>query len=246
MALTQRNPVLEKIAAELQFAGAGTLGPILAGLAGRLRLAFNSGEALQSVRLYNPASSYESHPAYSFDTDTGDALIDLVFGADTDSGASSRRNVVEWTTNFGVSRAQFWVRDLPAVGSIYCDGQECQAGEATIFVNHESPVDPMEEDASFSINLLATFNDEFFTQHEYEGNRFANTVRNWGGAATAQVEIDGSEVIAEQDIADLDGYYWSNPSYGLHTIRARLRASTGSSDYVDVYGHLRVRQIPCP
>lgn len=175
-----------------------------------------------------------------------------------------------------VFRRQFWVKAVPTVRALYINGQEAQQGEAWIWVN-KIDADSYALDASMGINILPTFNDEFFSQHEYAGNlgqqvgnqffvrvdgtptlfhdvgkrppnRFAQTLRNIGGVKTVEVFKDADVIptIAEILIEDLGGLYWVNPSYGLHTIKVRLRAEFASASYIDITGYIRVRQFECP
>ena len=140
---------------------------------------------------------------------------------------------------------QFFVKDIPYRGGLYLHNQEAQLGEAVVFINKDDD-NRFAKDGAFGINVLPVFADEFFTQHEYRGNRYAQTLRNWGGAATIEFWADGEQKISEIDIADLDGYYWEEPDYGLHECFVRLRAAAGSGYYVDIPGYLRFRQFECP
>jgi len=147
-----------------------------------------------------------------------------------------------------VFEKQIWVKDIPLKWGLCLAGQEAQLGEAICFVN-VGDVNPMARDSTFGINILPIFTDEFFRQHEYSGNRYAQTIRNWGGAATVEFWTDedlGTPSIAEMDIADLEGYLWEGPSWGLHEVYVRLRASTGSANYVDIPGYIRFKQFECP
>jgi len=173
-----------------------------------------------------------------------------------------------------IFRRQFFVKDLPASGGIYLNGQEAQRGEAWVFIN-PSDANQFASDASFGINVLPVFSDELFLGGEYEGtlgkpvelrhftdpdtlfaatgkkkpNRFATTVRNHGGAKTIEVFTDSlftGPAIPEQNIEDLGGLYWASPSFGLHTVTVRLRAATGSPHFVDITGFVRFRQFECP
>ena len=140
------------------------------------------------------------------------------------------------------------MKDIPLKWGLCLAGQEAQLGEAICFVN-VGDVNPMARDSTFGINILPIFTDEFFRQHEYSGNRYAQTIRNWGGAATVEFWTDedlGTPSIAEMDIADLEGYLWEGPSWGLHEVYVRLRASTGSANYVDIPGYIRFKQFECP
>ncbi len=173
-----------------------------------------------------------------------------------------------------IFRRQFFVKDLPAKGSIYLNGQEAQLGEAWVFLNR-GDVNRFARDATIGINILPVFSDELFRGGEYEGtldraeelrqftdpltlvaefgkrrpNRYATTVRNHGGAKTVEVFADSiftPPVIEEIDIEDLGGLYWENPTYGLHTITVRLRAAFGSPHFIDITGFVRFRQFQCP
>lgn len=173
-----------------------------------------------------------------------------------------------------IFRRQFYVKDKPVTGCIYINGQEATQGEAWVFIN-PTDANRFAADATIGINILPVFSDELFLGGEYEGNlgknvelqrfvdpetlfaekgkkranRYATTVRNHGGAKTVEIFTDSVfsvPAIPEIDIEDLGGYYWPNPSFGLHTITARLRASKGSSNYVDFTGFVRFRQFECP
>ena len=170
-----------------------------------------------------------------------------------------------------VFRRQFYVKDVPLREGIYMAGQEAQLGEAWVFVSKNINEQNV-KDATFGISILPTFNDEFFGQHEYKGNRyrttatywlagvlkttrgqrpanrFAQTIRNVGGAKTVEIfydSVSADPVIPERGIEDLDGCYLENPSYGLHLVTARLRAEWGSSHYVNIVGYIRFLQLPC-
>jgi hypothetical protein len=176
-----------------------------------------------------------------FDTDFEDMY--LVGGASADVYKFEHDGLVEETT----FDRQFFVKDLPTKSDPNRFGRE----------------------VTFSINILPNLSDEFFLQHEYDGsldagpipnsavvdsslrraNRWANTLRNWGGAATCEVFLDSvldPPIIAEQDIGDIHGYHWDSPTYGTHSLTIRLRASEGSAEYVDLVGYFRIMQIECP
>lgn len=168
-------------------------------------------------------------------------------------------------------RRQFFVKDKPASRGLYINSQEAQQGEAWVFC-HPDDSNPYAGDATISINILPEFSDEFFRVGEWRGNlgeqvglryfvaqelvtlygrkrpnRFAQTLRNAGGAKTVEVFRDAGKtpVISERLIEDLAGYYWPSPSLGRHTIRVRLRSEWGSSNYVDIVGYVRFRQFKC-
>jgi len=242
LVLEQANITLGKPSARLQLAGAGIIGPILSGLKGRFTVFFNDGETFTSGRVF---TSTGFNNVLSWEVAANGATADVVFGVDTATSAAGVRNFIEWVTNRGTSLRQFFVKNLPAANSVYIDNQEAQGGEAVVFINNGDP-DVWARRASFAINIMPAFNDEFFTQQEFVGNRFANTLRNWGGAATAQVFLDGVEIISERAIEDVHGYFWLDPiAYGIHAIKVRLRSVLGSSVFVDVHGSIRARQIPC-
>ena len=173
-----------------------------------------------------------------------------------------------------IYRRQFYVADLPTKGSIYLNSQEAQLWEAVVFFN---PVDGNRfgRDATLGINILPEFSDEFFLGHEYEGNfgdvigriptgeigvfidelgqrrpnRWAQTLRNSGGAKTVEVFLNSTNndpVIAEQEIEDLRGFYWASAPQGTQRIIARVRAETASVHFVDIVGYVRFRQYACP
>ncbi len=170
-----------------------------------------------------------------------------------------------------IFRRQFYVKELPTKNGMFVNNQEAQLGEAFVFVNSVD-VNQFAKDASLGINILPRFSDEFFLQHEYEGdfekiletrflsgvlvndlgkrqgNQWANTLRNFGGAKTIELFLDNNPTaaVAEMAIEDFHGYYWASPAVGSHTIVARLRAKLASSDFVDITGHVRMRQISCP
>lgn len=209
--------------------------------------------------------------AMTFDPDS-----QSIFFAREGGGQNFRRFDHDDFEETEIFRRQFFVKDVPLRGGIYLAGQEAQQGEAWVFMTQnekDTARSPYIEDATFGINVLPTFNDEFFTQHEYRGNltrvvqrvwaagtlydvmgrrppnRYAQTLRNVGGVRTVEIFADGvfgDPVIPECEIEDLAGYYWENPSYGLHTITARVRADWGSPHYVDITGYVRFRQLPCP
>jgi len=240
--MPQRNPTNDKPAARLTLAGSSAESPILAGLATSMRLGIADGEELHRWRIFsdsgfNKELTWELLPDQEDeDPQAPDAKTTILFGTDTDSGPTSVRNYVQWETSFGTTTRQFWVRNPPETGGLYCGNQECQGSTATFPVNPGDPV-------SFGINILPTTNDEFYSIGEYEGNRYANTLRMWGGAATAEIFIDGDVVIGERDVADVDGFFWNAPSIGDHTIQVVLRAKRESIYTVTLTGNLRVEAL---
>ncbi len=258
MALASANPVLHKSSMELQFAGTGLQNPILSGFAARLTLSFAVDETLISWRVFTDTGFEKNLPVIQ-DTEGATVTADILHGTDSLSSVEGQRNFIEWVTNRGTTRRQFFVKDLPSTGSLYIENQECQESEAIIFasIDGDGPVTENNENAanvSLSINILPNFADEFFTLHNFSGNRFANTRRAWGGAATASFFIDGVTAIAEKPIEDLTGFFWETRpleppanlpvSYGQHTVTVRLRAKSGSANAIDIEGVIRIRQIP--
>jgi len=173
-----------------------------------------------------------------------------------------------------IFRRQFFVKERPARGGIYINSQEAQQGEARVFVN-PLDINRFSKDATIGIGILPIFSDELFLGGEYEGtlgknielrrfiapetlfaekgkkrpNRYATTVRNHGGAKTVEIFTDSlytPPAIPEMLIEDLGGYYWPSPSFGLHSVTARLRAEWGSPNYVDITGYVRFKQFKCP
>ncbi len=240
--LAQFNPTLDKMGAQLGQAGAASLGPILAGFPGRFTMTLDVGEAVSLVQIVNDAGTVISTP--TINTGSGIAWVDIDFGTDTSSAVLAVRNHIIWTTNYGVSTRHFWTMDFPTSNAIYVDNQNADGGEAIVDCNIFDG-NPWAGKLDFSIALLPKINDEFFSQHEYSSNRWANTLRNWGGIATVQIWINALEIWPETDIADVDGYFWEPVSYGLYTIKARFRAAVGSTTYQEVTGSLRLRQTGC-
>lgn len=233
----------------LLLAGAGLQGAVLAGLAARLTISFEDDETLSELKIEGE-TGFLKGLTFDQDTEGETATVDIVFGTDTDTGDPARRNFIVYETERGIQRRQFWVKNVPTIGGVYIDNQEAQSSEAVVFVNL-ADLNPWARTASVSFNILPLFNDEFFTQQEYSGNRYANTRRNWGGAETCQVFLSespsstGPEIIAESKIEDVMGYFWEPENYGLYYVTFRLRALKGSSTYVDIVGKMRARQIPC-
>lgn len=240
--LDQFNPTLDKMGAQLGQAGAAALGPILAGFPGRFTITLDAGETLQAVQIVTDDGTVVSSPSFVQAGTT--ATVDVVFGTDTSAGVPSVRNHIIWTTDRGVSRRHFWVRTFPTSEGVYVDNQNAH-GAAALVDCHIADSKPYARRLDFSIAFFPTINDEFFTQHEYNPNRWANTIRNWGGIETVEVWLDGVPIYPETDIADVDGYFWEPGSYGLHTLLCRFRAAWGSTTYQDISASIRVRQTPC-
>lgn len=241
--MPQRNPTNDKPAARLSLAGSSDISPILSGLATSMGLILGDGEELHRWRIFTE-EGFEKELTFILAPDQDDfgeaeipeAKTTIVFGVDTATGPTSIRNYVEWETNFGKTRRQFWVRDLPTSGALYCGNQECQSGFATFQVRPG-------EDLSFGIAILPEWSDEFFNGGEFEGNRYANTLRMWGGAATAEVFIDGIRAIGERDVAEVAGFFWTQPSLGEHSIVVRLRAARKSIYKVDIEGTIVIEGL---
>jgi len=242
--LDQFNPTLDKMGSQLGQAGAASLGPILAGFPGRFTIRLDDGEALSLVQIVNDDGLVISTPTITTSTDGETASIDVTFGTDTSTGVPPVRNHVVWTTTFGVSRRHFWVRDFPSADGVYVDNQDAQGAEAVVDCNLDDAI-AYARKADFSIAFFPAINDEFFTQHELTLNRWANTIRNWGGVETVQIWLDAVEIWGETDIADVDGYFWEPTVYGTHTLLCRFRAKEGSSTYQDISATIRLRQTPC-
>lgn len=237
--MPQKNPILDKPAARLGLAGLSADAPLLAGLGMSLRVSVGEGEELHRWRIFadngfnNELTWVLAPDQEDIDPQVPDAKTTVVLGIGTATGGSSVRNYVEWITSRGPTRRQFWVRDLPSSGALYVANQECQASTAVLVVDPGDPV-------SFGISILPDWDDEFRRQSEYDGNRYAQTLRMWGGASTAEVFLDGVRIIGERDIADIEGFFWSNPTIGDHTIRVRLRAARESIYTVDIDGSIQV------
>jgi len=226
----QANPILQKPGIMVNLSGIGLKSPILAGLAGVFSLSLGNGERLLSWRIYNTERAFENQLEV---VNPEAPTTNIVFGTDTDTDSPSTRNYIEWITNYGKTVRQFYVKNLPAAGSLYIGNQEAQSANAQFSVASGDPL-------TFGINILPAFADEFFAIHEYVGNRYANTLRNWGGAITAEITLDGSLIISERYIGDVHGYYMASPSSGTHPIKVRLRAAKASPYYVDIDGNIEI------
>jgi len=279
----QQNPTLDKMSSRLGYAGAGSLSPILKGLKGRFTFSpdTTTGESLTgaTIRCYNEdRTSYKDwSSSLTFPLVPGpsyyDGQVDVTFGfpSYTFSGAVPQRNILEWTTNIGTCRRQFWVVDHPTIGAVYVDNQEAQSGTAYVHVDPTATSSPPftdmaagDEDAAtawwdknlmFSVSILPALSDEFFQQQEHYdkvktwGNRYANTLRNWGGASTVEVFLDGggTATVAERELKDFDGYFWgvvSEVQLGAHILTIRLRSVMGSATYVDLFANVHIRRFP--
>lgn len=225
------NPTLQKVSAVLNIAGVSESAPILSGLSARIQLDLNPGERLLSWRIYN--KTFENQLLVD---DEENPTATIVFGSDTASGPNGVRNYLEIITTSGPTVRQFWVKDLPAFGALYVNNVESQAGELVI-------VTPSDEALTIGLNILPTFSDEFFQLGEYSGNRWANTLRHFGGALTGEVFFGSppSLIISERYIADVNGWYWDNPAVGIYPITVRLRAAIRSPQFVDISGSIQIQ-----
>lgn len=237
MSFAQKNVTLDKVTTRLDLAGISTLAPILSGLHASVTLTLHSGETLKQLKIYNDSFENVLSPTVSGTTAT---VSNIVFGTDTDTG----RNYIQWRTSNGTAEQQFYVAAAPTSQGIYINNQEAQSGTAYVYREVDS-TNERNKDVSLAFNILPYWADEFFKQQWYTSNAYANTLRHWGGAKTAQVLIDGSTVISESNINTVHSYYWNEPSFGYHSVEVRLRALSGSSYYVSLNGNIRVRQIAC-
>lgn len=229
--MPQANPTLDKIAIMVNLSGSSPASPILPGLAGSVEIDMDDGEEIDSIRVTSDLG-FSKSLGWSV-LENGNATTSIVFGQDSDKSDSGVRNILEVTTNYGVFTRQFWVKNQPIAGGLYVDNQECQATESRISISEIG-------DISFSINILPNFADEFFQQHDFLKNRWANTLRSWGGAETAEVFLNDNLIISERNVALVNGYYWQGASSGQYTLKVRLRASRGSTYKVDLSGNLLI------
>ena len=292
----QMNPPLDKMASRLGYAGSGSLSPILAGLKGRFTFSPDStyGATLTPVTIkcydkdMTTATAKDWSSAISFPIVPGptyyDGRVDVTFGnaSFTFTGATATRNILEWTTNVGTCRRQFWVMDPPTTEGIYVDNQNASdvSNPARVFVDPTAAKNAgagfaqgetdhsawWDKNLSFSINMLPGISDEFYQQQEHFvesdqsgasllhrgwGNRYANTIKNWGGAKTVEV-FRGSEsdaIIPESYVSDIHGFHWgvvSEAQLTTHTLTFRLRALPESSTYVDMKAYVKISRLPCP
>lgn len=236
MNFVQRNVTLDKTTTRLNLAGVSTLAPILSGFHASASLQLYPNENLKQIKVYNN-SGFENILSYTI---SGNVVTvpDITFGTDTAIG----RNYIEWTTSNGVASQQFYVAELPYKQCLYINNQEAQYATAYLY-KEDNPTYVRNNDISFSINILPHLSDEFFLQQWYDSNAWANTLRHYGGAQTAEVFLDGTQIIPETPIAKVYGYYWIDPTYGYHTIEVKLRAITDSSYSISIHGNIRVRQL---
>ena len=282
----QRNPTLDKMSSRLGLAGSGSLSPVMAGLRGMFTFEFDVGESLTKIGVYNENRTtfldWEAEMVDVYDADNK-KYIKVTFGdADlTFTGIAATRNILEWTTNYGTCMRQFFIMDPPKSHGIYIDNQEAQSDVAKVFVDptasylsglgqgEDLETTFWDRNMQFSMNMLPPLSDEFFRNQEYfndagkgkrYGNRYANTLRNWGGATTVEVVFhttvpdDGSTgnrinpIVAEEDIEKVNKYFWgtvAEEDLTLHSLIFRFRALRGSSWYVDMGANLEVSRFPC-
>ena len=268
----QRNPTLDKMSARLGRAGAGKLSPVLAGFRGRFTFTLDTegGETLSTVKVYNEDLSANKDWTYVVATASdGTKYVDATFGTDTYTGDTATRNVLEWVSSFGTCRRQFFVINTPTVGGVFIDNQEAQIGRAALFVDPTSTESTgigtgetantayWDRNLTFSVNILPTVSDEFFRNQEYYnaktgfGNRYANTLRNWGGAETVEIfknSTSSTPIVAETAIEKVDWVSWGTVSeYELtdESLIFRLRAKQGSSYPVDIGANIHIGRFPC-
>jgi hypothetical protein len=238
----QKNPTLAKISGRLGFAGTHTLAPILNGLHCQIDIPLRTSERFRALTVFNNDGFSKT---ISTTTANSTATVnDFVFGTDTDTNNDGAFNYIQWVTNLGTVTRSFYVKNLPVRKCLYINNQEAQGDEATIYVDAGS-TDEYCQNCSLAFNILPYFSDEFFKQQFYTPNSYANTLRHWGGAETGEILIDGATKVAEDYLKNINSYYWEQPSYGTHPVVVRLRAALGSSNYVDINGTIRIRQIPC-
>ena len=270
----QQNPALDKISTRIGRAGSGDLSPILTGFEGKLTLPLSADEVLTSWKFiwapFGPTDNYNiltGIPAV-YDAGTNTWTAEFTFGthSNADATAAGVRNIVQWTTTITgeagtyTFQRQFYGKHVPTTGAIYIANQEAVTAEAIVYADlssgSEAETDEFAGAASLAFNILPIINDEFFAAAEYVKNRYANTRRNWGGAATCEVAVRKAPsgtyvtIISETNIEDIMGYWWDDSSifpiaYGLHEFRFRLRAKTESATFIDVVAQVRVRQIAC-
>ena len=237
MSFEQRNATLDKVTTRLDLAGISTLAPILSGLRADVTLLLHSGESLKQIKVTDD-DSYENILSATVSGNTA-TVSNFVFGVHSTTG----KNYIEWRTSKGTARQQFYVAAAPTTNGIFVNNQNAQG--ATAYVYRDNATVDRNKDVSLAINILPYWSDEFFKQQWYTSNAYANTLRNFGGAKTAEILIDDTTVVSETIIGRVYGYYWEEPAYGYHSIKVRLRAATGSSYYVTLSGNIRVRQMPC-
>ena len=187
MSLPIANVTQGKAAVQVGLAGADEVGAVLSGLAGTVVWAVPRGEAFYSADVVCVAKDFQADLDC---TPVAGGMVEalVVFGTDTASGSPAVKNKIRWTTSLGTQERDLWVVDPPAIGALYAANQECQVGEATVYACLGDP-EPENGQVSLAVNVLPTAVDECFDQHEYEGNRYANTRRGWGGASTIELLV---------------------------------------------------------
>lgn len=253
-AYKQQNPTLDKVGISGTRAGAETRSIILREYSGRIVVDLEPGEELLSIAILLDGDismslpiSWEYLPGTAPDGGRR-AWAFIPYAEKFFSATETTRNVIQVTTDRGVSVRQVWV----GTGSgLFVNNIDATQRCVHLYVDKDVRVaETYSIDVTLSINILPYTNDEFFKQQAYPGNRWCNTLRNAGGTATATVFLDGLEVIPETEVFDIHGYYWQNPSLGFHAIMVHLRPEWGSRYYKEIIGQLRVRNIPgrqgCP
>jgi len=235
------DPTVSKTSVPLGLAGVDPVAPILKGLKFRVAVDLRAGETVESVVV--TATGFQTSIAWT--QDEGAVYLDLVAGTNTASAAAGIRNTITVVTNRGTVKRDLWCIDLPTTGALYINNQECQDGEAIAYAN-VGDANPYANVVSLGVNILPTLEGGFYRQQCYSSNRYANCRKGWGGAATAQISIDGVEVVAETALEHLFNIYWTATSFGVHVVTVVLRAAAGSATTVTITGSLRIRQIPVP
>ena len=310
--IPQMNPTLDKMSSRLGYAGSGSLSPILSGLKAKFTFFcdWQNGETFTWSSSYPNAGqvkcydgnmteatakdwsmrTYTDSPLDYTDTNSRDMEAVVTMG-DSNlmfTGAGPTRNILQWTSNWGTCRRQFWLVDLPPAKAIYIDYQDAHGGVAYIHVDPTTVLNggPLpatgetehsrywDRNAMFSINILPQIGDESFRQQESFtqddqaganalnrgwGNRYANSLRNWGGVKTVEVILGADEMtdgfqtertlIPETNIEDVHGYFCgplTDEDLGQHLLTFRLRAAVGSSTYLVVPAYINLRRFPCP
>ncbi len=213
------------------------------GMKGRFVFRLGSFEVVRSVRLYSEDGSIDSAPVAI--TSGQEATVDIVFAAsNVASGSAAQRNFLLLETNRGSTERQFWTRTLPSSGAIYINNQEAQSGRANVF--RTDSANPRSTDVTFGVALFPGTSGEFFAGGESPANRYAQTLRPFGGAATAEVRggWQSESIVAERPAARLRGLYLESMADGDYGLTVILRAMAGSSDFLVVPGKFRVLELP--
>ena len=244
----QQNPTLDKIGISTIRAGSERRSIVLREYSGRIVIDLEPGESLISVEIlfdgdaqFSRALSWEYLPGTAPDGGRR-AWAFAAYAEEFFAVGSNERNVIQITTDRGVSVRQVWV----GTGSgLFVNNIDAIKYRVHIYIDDDprATAFSFSRDATFSINVLPYTNDEFFKQQEYPGNRWCNTIRNSGGSVTATIFIDGEEIIPETEVFDIHGYYWVRPPLGDHMITVHLRPEWGSRHYKEINGNLRVRYI---